>query len=412
MAKEKNSRKDNKGRKLKDGERYRSDGRYEYRYIDPVSGKRVGLYNRDLSALRQKERELQRKIDDGLLTAGELYNTTLNAMRELYMQVVQVEETTRKNYDAIWEHHVQDSLGKMKITDIRSTHIKMFYSEMTAKGYAWGTLRVIHGMICPVLDMAIEDCIINRNPALHQLNGFGEKPRLRDALTVDQQRKLFDFVKKSPCYQKHMPMLQIMVGTALRVGELTGLTWADYDWAAKELNIDHQLIYKNLGEGCKFYVLDHTKTDAGIRIIPLTNTVCAAFAKQREYQFMLGIDRDVEIDGYKNFVFTAKSGMPLAPNAVNNVLYNIVKAYNKQEEVLAKKEKRKPELLPKISAHILRHTGCTRMAESGMDPKVLQYIMGHADFTVTMNVYNHISGLERVKKEVERIERDGLAVSF
>ena len=68
--------------------------------------------------------------------------------------------------------------------------------------------------------------------------------------------------------------------------------------------------------------------------------------------------------------------------------------------------------LPKISAHILRHTGCTRMAESGMDPKVLQYIMGHADFTVTMNVYNHISGLERVKKEVERIERDGLAVSF
>ena len=411
MAKE-NKRKDNKGRRLKDGERYRSDGRYEYRFIDPFTGKRVGIYDRDLSALRQKERELQRQIENGLLTAGELHNSTLNALYERYMQIVQVEETTRGNYQALWKNHVHDTIGMMKITDIRPTHIKTFYAELTTEGYALGTLKVIHGMICPVLDMAMDDCIINRNPAMHQLNGFGEKPRERDALTIDQQNRLFEFVRKSPCYQKHLPMLQIMVGTALRVGELTGLTWSDYDQSAKELNIDHQIIYKNLGEGCRFYAVDHTKTDAGIRIIPLTSVVCSAFAKQREYQWLLGIDHDVEVDGYRNFIFTSKSGMPLAPNAVNNILYNIVKAYNKKEQEHAKSERRKPELLPKISAHILRHTGCTRMAESGMDPKVLQYIMGHADFTVTMNVYNHISGLERVKKEVERIERDGLAVSF
>lgn len=381
MAKRNNNRKDNKGRRLRDRERLRTDNRYEFRYVDPLTGKREALYDRDLATLRQKERELQRKIDDGLLTAGELHNSTLNAMHELHMQIIQIEDTTRENYQALWKNHVQDSLGLMKITDIRPTHIKMFYGEMTTKGYAWGTLKVIHGMICPVFDMALDDCIINRNPAQHQLNGFGEKPKARDALTVDQQKRLFDFVKESPCYQKHLPMLQIMVGTALGVGELTGLTWSDFDRSAKELNIDHQLIYKNRGEGCKFYVADHTKTDAGTRIIPLTSAVCAAFAKQREYQFMLGIDHDIEVDGYRNFVFTAKSGMPLAPNAVNNVLYNIVKAYNKQEETQAKKEKRKPELLPKISAHIMRHTGCTRMAESGMDPKVLQYIMGHADFS-------------------------------
>ncbi|MCR4851247.1 MAG: site-specific integrase [Lachnospiraceae bacterium] len=412
MAKENNSRKDNRGRRLKDGERLRSDGRYEFRYIDPVTGKRVGLYDKDLSALRQKERELQRKIDDGLLTAGELRNSTLNAMHELHMQIIQIEDTTRGNYQALWKNHVQDSLGMMKIKDIRPTHIKMFYGEMTTKGYAWGTLKVIHGMIIPAFALAIDESIIYRNPAQHQLNGFGEKPKARDALTVDQQKRLFEFVKKSPCYKKHLPMLQIMVGTALRVGELTGLTWSDFDRPAKELNIDHQLIYKNRGEGCKFYVVDHTKTDAGTRTIPLTSAVCAAFAKQREYQFMLGIDHDIEVDGYRNFVFTAKSGMPLAPNAVNNVLYNIVKAYNKQEETQAKKEKRKPELLPKISAHIMRHTGCTRMAESGMDPKILQYLMGHSECSITMNVYNHVSSLERVKKEVERIENEELAISM
>lgn len=98
--------------------------------------------------------------------------------------------------------------------------------------------------------------------------------------------------------------------------------------------------------------------------------------------------------------------MPLAPNAVNNVLYNIVKAYNRNEEANAKQSHKKPELMPKISAHIMRHTGCTRMAESGVDPKVLQYIMGHADISITMNVYNHISDMGRVRKEMEKLEPD------
>ena len=405
-------KKDNKGRKLKDGERQRPDGRYEYRYNDPITGKRASLYDMDLSSLRQRERELLRQIEEGLITTGELRNSTLNDYHERYMGIIHVEDTTRENYKALWENHVQNALGMMKIVDIRPTHIKMFYGEMTSKGYAWGTLKVIHGMVCPALDLAMDDCVINRNPAMHQLNGFGEKPRERGALTLEQQNRLFKYVGESRCYLKHLPMLQIMVGTALRVGELTGLTWWDYDRRDKQLNIDHQLIYKNLGEGCKFHVVEHVKTDAGIRVIPLTSAVCAAFAKQKEYQMLLGIDHSIEVDGYRNFIFTSKSGMPLATNAVNNILYNIVKSYNKQEQELAKSERRKPELLPKISAHILRHTGCTRMAESGMDPKVLQYIMGHADFSITMNVYNHISSVERVKNEVERIEKEALAASM
>ena len=72
--------------------------------------------------------------------------------------------------------------------------------------------------------------------------------------------------------------------------------------------------------------------------------------------------------------------------------------------VKAKEERRKPVLLPHISAHILRHTGCTRMAEAGMDPKVLQYIMGHADVTITMGIYNHVCGKERVAREMKKLD--------
>ena len=94
----------------------------------------------------------------------------------------------------------------------------------------------------------------------------------------------------------------------------------------------------------------------------------------------------------------------MMPSAVNNVLYNIVKAYNKKETETAKKERRKPKLLPKFSAHILRHTGCTRMAERGIDPKVLQYLMGHANIAVTMEVYNHITSKKRIENEIRKMD--------
>ena len=77
-----------------------------------------------------------------------------------------------------------------------------------------------------------------------------------------------------------------------------------------------------------------------------------------------------------------------------------------EEEKKAAREHREAELLPHISAHILRHTACTRMAEQGLDPKVLQYIMGHSDISVTMNVYNHVDK-NRVENEMQKIAKIG-----
>lgn len=142
----------------------------------------------------------------------------------------------------------------------------------------------------------------------------------------------------------------------------------------------------------------------------MTQDVLKAFEEQRKINFMLGKGRDIEIDGYKGFIFLAKTCRPLMPSAVNNVLYNIVDAYNKEEVKKAKKERLKAELLPQISAHILRHTACTRMAECRMDIKVLQYIMGHAHIDVTMEVYNHLGNGARIEKEIAKL--DSMAVNF
>ena len=71
---------------------------------------------------------------------------------------------------------------------------------------------------------------------------------------------------------------------------------------------------------------------------------------------------------------------------------------------MAKQEKRKPEEIPHISAHILRHTACTRMAETNLDIKVVQYVMGHVKISVTMDVYNHVTDQERIVMEITKLD--------
>lgn len=397
------ARKDNKGRNLKTGESYRAtENRYMYRYKDERTGERVTVYALDLAELREKEKEIQRRLDSGLLTTSEAKKTDLNTMYEHYRGTLQIRDATLANYDALWEHHVRNDIGRMRMVDIKPSHIRTFYSDMTNKGYAWGTLKIIHGIFCPLFNLAMDDEIILRNPAMGNLEGYGVKPKEKVALTREEQKRLFEFVESSNSYNIHKPLLEIMIGTACRVGEISGLTWEDVDLQRRELTIDHQLIYKDLGEGWQFY-RHEPKTEAGKRTIPISDTLYHAFVEQKKIQFMLGIHHDTEAAGLKNFVFTAKSGMPYAPNALNNVLKNIVNAYNKNELKLAEKERRTPNELPHLSCHSLRHTGCTRLAESGMDLKVLQYIMGHADASVTMDIYNHTSK-ERVFAEVEKMD--------
>ena len=195
-----------------------------------------------------------------------------------------------------------------------------------------------------------------------------------------------------------------MIEFGLRCGELIGLTWSDIDMEKKEVSVNHQLIYKDFGDGYKFHI-NTPKTKAGIRIIPMSQVAQKAFSEQRKLNFMLGRQSTEEIDGYSGFIFLAKTGRPLMPSAVNNMLYNIVDAYNKNEAYRAKKEERLPEFLPKISSHSIRHTACTNMAKNGMNIKILQYIMGHAHSDVTMDVYNHIAGIEDVKEEILKYER-------
>ncbi len=397
------ARRDNKGRILRTGESQRNDGRYDYRYTDSVTGKRKTVYSADLAKLREKEKKIQRDVEDGIIMDSGIRKLDVNTLFEQYLSLRKLVESTRVNYIRQWELHVKDNIGSMKVIYVRPSHIKALYAKMSQQNYARNTIKIIHSLILPTFEMAVDDNIIRKNPAKNALMDYGEEAGKKNALTQDEQRNLLQFVETSPIYNVYLPMIQIFIGTAMRCGELIGLTWDDVSFDENVISIDHQLVYKDFKDGNGYcFHLHKTKTEAGTRVIPMTDSVKKAFLQQRKIQFLMGAKRDVEVEGLKGFVFTGRNGMPMMPAAVNNVLYNIVKAYNRNEQIRAMEEKRKAKLLPKFSVHVLRHTGCTRMAEKGIDAKVLQYVMGHSDIAVTMEVYNHIEK-RRVETEIQKM---------
>lgn len=101
--------------------------------------------------------------------------------------------------------------------------------------------------------------------------------------------------------------------------------------------------------------------------------------------------KDLVIDGYRDFLFINRNGNPQVAVNYEAMFRNLVEKYNSNHE----------EQLPRITPHVMRHTFCIRLANTGMNPKALQYVMGHSNITITLNLYAHAS-LETVKSELQR----------
>lgn len=387
-------RKDNKGRVLQKGESQRKDGLYVYQYKD-IAGRRKSIYANNLSDLRKQEKQINRDLEDNINTSGA--EITLNEQFDKYMSLkYNLANSTRQNYIGLWNARVKNSfIGNRKLYDIKKSDILRFYNSLLNDGLKYTTIKSFNDIISPCFDLAIDDDILRKNPCNGCLKEFSKDADKRTSLSEKEQAILLDFIRTSKTYAIYYPLIVFMIGTGARCGETIGLTWNDVDFGNKEISISHQLIYKKVDKTYKFYS-DSPKTDSGVRIIPMTTDVCRALIEQRENQLCKGWRTNVEIDGYSDFVFSTKNKNPIMPSAINNLLLNIVNRYNSKKD--------KELVLPRISAHNLRHTSCTRMAEAGVDPKVLQYIMGHSNISVTMDVYNHVS-TERSRKEMDKLEK-------
>lgn len=151
------------------------------------------------------------------------------------------------------------------------------------------------------------------------------------------------------------------------------------------INIDHQLL-RDTEVG---YYISTPKTKNGKRELPLTERAYQALKRILKNR---GKAQPLVVDGYSNFLFLNREGLPKGAGNYESMVRGLIKKYNKTHE----------DKLPNITPHSFRHTYCTNMANKGMNPNTLQYIMGHANITMTLGYYAH-GTFQSAKAELERL---------
>lgn len=410
------TKKDSKGRSLKQNEDQLKDGRYRYRYID-VNGNRKSIYawklvttdktpqgKKDGLCLREKIKQIEKDLEDNINTY--YANSKVSDLINIYLDTkVRLANSTKENYKHMLEKNIKNNnLGKMKVADVKKSDVLKFYEYLyKQKKFSIGSIQLYQNLLFPSFQLAVDDNIIRVNPCRNCMKDYvrGSMDSPKEALAKDEQKILLNFVKTDAFYSRYFVLFVVMLGTGIRISEAIGLTWDNIDFKKCEITIDHQIIYKKINGKCSHYATS-TKNKK-TRIIPMQKNIMAILQKYKNEQYFLSISSNIEIDGHKNFVFINKSGKLYTPNTIVRACHGIRDRYNKEETENSIEENRKAILLPNFTPHTLRHTACTRMAEGGMDIKVLQEIMGHSNISVTMQVYNHVND-ERAKNEMNRLE--------
>lgn len=399
------ARKDKKGRALRKGECQR-DNYYIYQFYDLNHQRRV-VYAKDLPELREKERRIQQDMNDGI-NAYQGHMITLNEAFERQIEMrIGLRETTKIFYKEMYDRYVRNIIGNYKVATIRYSDIKKYYLFlMDSRGLKLKSVELTDAIINPVFEMLVRDQIIRSNPIkgvlgeLKRAMEYEEKPCR--ALNMEQQRSLISYVANNPVFCIWYPLIAVMLGTGCRIGEVLGLRWCDLDMKEKVINVDHALIYRKGESGKQEYHIVKPKTRAGVRKIPMMNTVyeilidykesCKKFSK-KEY-----------IDGYTDFIFLNERGKVFRPPYINIILSRICEEYNKEEHARAIAEKREIQLMPHFSCHTLRHTFCARLCENEVNVKVIQELMGHSSIKITMDIYAEITEEKKKKECIIKLE--------
>ena len=392
-------RRDNKGRKLFNGESQRKDGKYEYKYQD-AWGKRKTVYSwkltptdrvpagkRDDISLREKIKQIQKDLNSNIAPDGGNF-TVLELVEKYISQKTGVRHNTRANYNFVVnvikkEAFGQKRIDRIKVSDAKEWLIKM--QQIDGRGYS--SIHTIRGVVRPAFQMAVDDDLLVKNPFGFQLNTVVVNDSVtREAITRKQERDFLEFVKNDKHFCKYYDGIYILFKTGLRISEFVGLTKKNLDFENSRIIVDHQL---QRTRDMK-YIIEDTKTESGERMVPMTPEVKEAF--QRILANRKNPKVEPMVDGYSGFLFLDKNGRPMVALHWEKYFQHIREKYNKIYRVQ----------MPKVTPHVCRHTFCSNMAKSGMNPKTLQYIMGHSDISVTLNVYTHLN-YDDAEEEMQKV---------
>lgn len=400
-----------KGTELGKGIIQRKNGRYEGRYVD-VYGNRVSIYDDNLNRLKDKLRKAKKEncgnrqksspvTNNGKRTRGwtlsdyeesSKQDITLNEWYDIWISVHKygiIRPSTQLLYTNIYNSHIRDRIGNMKLCDINSTAVKNLLNKMMDEGLSDATISYCKRVLNDMMGKAELDNRISKNPC----RGIRLQHKVKDErriLTREEQAEFFDTCSGT----FYNNLFVVAVNTGMRVGELCALTWDDVDFDKGFITVNKTLTYMKLaGEDRKLFHIGPPKTAKSNRKIPISEACSKALKKQyMQHNIVMAKSASKPLEGFEKLLFTTKYGTPLNDSILSDAIARIVDEINTMRDDADK-------FMP-ISMHTFRHTFATRCLEAGITPRTIQQYLGHASIEMTMNLYVHITdnvSLEEIK---------------
>ena len=345
----------------------------------------------DILKERDLIKQINRDLEDGLISYGGNM-TVLELVKKYLSQKTGVRHNTEANYNFVVNIIAKEEFGNRRIDKVKLSDAKGWLIKLQKDGRGYSSIHSIRGVVRPAFQMAVDDDLIRKNPFEFQLATVVVNDSVtREAITRKQERDFLNFVQNDKHFKRYYEGIYILFNTGLRVSEFVGLTISDIDFENNRIIVDHQLQRKRNME----YIIEDTKTSSGTRYVPMTDEVKKCFKtiianrKKPKIEPMVG--------GKVGFLYLDKNEMPMVALHWEKYFEHICEKYNSIYKVQ----------MPKVTPHVCRHTFCSNMAKSGMNPKTLQKIMGHSDIGVTLNTYTHLDFAD-IEKEMKEVCKKGV----
>ena len=335
--------------------------------------------------LREKEKQVMSLFMQGISGS----DMTVVELVERYISLKSgVKQSTLAKYKTVSNNLKKTEFAYRHVDQVKLSDAKMFLISLQRNGLGYSSIHNIRGVLRPAFQMAVDDDMILKNPFDFEMGTvINNDSNKREAISPQDEKRFMDFVKNDSHYCKYYDGFLLLFKTGLRISEFCGLTVKDLDFDEEVINVDHQL---QRSRNMKYYI-ESTKTTSGTRKIAMTDEVkklCQRIVANRDRP-----KREPVIDGYGGFLFFDKEGKPMVAVHWGKYMQHARDEYNREHALQ----------LPLITPHVCRHTFCSNMAREGINPKTLQYLMGHFDIAVTMNVYTHL-GLDDAREELARLK--------
>ena len=384
-----------KGKECGKGICQRKDGLYSVRYVDKL-GKRHSKYFPTLPEAKSWLKQLKEEpvSQDALFIHNEM---TVDAWFHFWIDniICDLAPNTLRNYRERYEHNIQPLLGNMRLVDVKPMYCKAVLNRMEAR-YAGSTIRQTYIAMGTMFKAAVMNELISKHP----MDGvrFNKPIRAVDDihfLTLEEQEKFLEVAKRSHNYCQYALILE----TGLRTGEIVGLTWDVIDWEKRTLTVNKTLEFRHKQQEWR---AGPPKTKHSYRTIPLTNRAYeilrAAYSERETAKKSGALSKvltytDLRTGQEHSMAMTDlvfinyRTGMPAKNSSYDTHLYKLCDEAG----------------IKRFCMHALRHTYATRAIERGMQPKVLQKLLGHASINTTMDRYVHVTE-DSLTKAVQQFE--------